>query len=45
MAERMPNTQLELFDGVGHNMKVEIPDTLANRTRQFVRDVEGVPFV
>jgi pimeloyl-ACP methyl ester carboxylesterase len=41
MAERMPNAQLELFDGVGHNMKVEIPDTLANRTRQFVRDVEG----
>ena len=41
MAERMPNAQLELFDGVGHNMKVEIPDVLAQRTLQFVQDVEA----
>ena len=41
MAERMPNAQLELFDGVGHNMKVEIPDTLAVRTLEFVRSVDG----
>ena len=41
MADQMPNARLELLDGVGHNMKVEIPDTLANRTLEFVRDVEG----
>ena len=43
MAEQMPNAQLELFDGVGHNMKVEIPDALANRTLRFVEDVEARP--
>ena len=26
MVEQMPNASLELYDGVGHNMKVEIPD-------------------
>ena len=41
MVEQMPNAQLELFDGVGHNMKVEIPDALAARTLRFVRDVEA----
>ena len=41
MAEQMPNARLELFDGVGHNMKVEIPDALADRTLRFVQDVEA----
>ena len=41
MVEQMPNASLELYDGVGHNMKVEIPDALAGRTLEFVRSVEG----
>ena len=36
MAQTMPNATLEIFDGVGHNMKVEIPDTLAQRTLAFI---------
>ncbi len=36
MADRMPHATLEVFDGVGHNMKVEIPDTLAQRTHEFM---------
>ncbi len=36
MAQTMPNATLEIFDGVGHNMKVEIPDTLAQRTLNFI---------
>ena len=39
MAERMPRATLEVFDGVGHNMKVEIPDALAVRTLEFVESV------
>ena len=42
MAEQMPNAQLELIDGVGHNMKVEIPDVLADRTLRFVEDIEAM---
>lgn len=41
MAERMPNALLELVDGVGHNMKVEIPDALAERTLRFIQEVEA----
>lgn len=41
MAERMPNAHLELIDGVGHNMKVEIPDALADRTLRFIQDVDA----
>ena len=41
MAERMPRAALEVFDGVGHNMKVEIPDTLARRTLDFIDDVSS----
>ena len=41
MVEQMPNASLELYDGVGHNMKVEIPDVLARRTLEFVRSIEG----
>ena len=39
MAERMPQATLEVFDGVGHNMKVEIPDTLAGRTLEFIESI------
>ena len=41
MANRMPNATLETFDGVGHNMKVEIPDALASRTLEFVDSLGG----
>jgi hypothetical protein len=30
---------LEVFDGVGHNMKVEIPDLLAGRVLRFIEQV------
>ena len=36
MQQRMPRANLEVFDGVGHNMKVEIPDLLAQRTLSFI---------
>ena len=42
MADTMPNATLEIFDGVGHNMKVEIPDTLAQRTLDFINGA-GTP--
>ena len=41
MAGRMPRATLEVFHGVGHNMKVEIPDILAARTRAFIGSVGG----
>ena len=41
MARDMPNARLEVFDGVGHNMKVEIPDALAERTLAFIGEVGG----
>ena len=41
MARQMPNAILEFYDGVGHNMKVEIPDELASRTLRFVNGVDG----
>jgi len=31
---------LKTFDGVGHNMKVEIPDILARTVMDFIRKVE-----
>ena len=40
MAEELPNATLEVFEGVGHNMKVEIPDRLAARTLAFIDGVE-----
>ena len=42
MARQMPNATLEFYEGVGHNMKVEIPDALAARTLRFVNEVDGV---
>ena len=41
MAGHMPRATLETYDGVGHNMKVEIPDELARRTQQFMDAVES----
>ena len=41
MARRMPRATLESFDGVGHNMKVEIPDILAGRVLEFIDRVEA----
>jgi len=41
MQDAMPNALLEFFDGVGHNMKVEIPDALAERTLAFFRDIDS----
>jgi pimeloyl-ACP methyl ester carboxylesterase len=39
MAERMPDATLQVLVGVGHNMKVEIPDELARRTHEFIESV------
>ncbi len=39
MAEQIPQAVLEVYEGVGHNMKVEIPDTLAARTLRFIDSV------
>ena len=36
MAREMPHAVLEVIDGVGHNMKVEVPEALAARTRDFI---------
>ena len=41
MAERIPNAALETFEGVGHNMKVEIPEILAGRVSEFIGRVEA----
>ncbi len=41
LADRMPRATLEVFEGVGHNMKVEIPDALAIRTNEFIDSVSG----
>ena len=41
MAERMPDATLQVLEGVGHNMKVEIPDELAHRTNEFINSFSG----
>ena len=41
MARQMPQATLEVYEGIGHNMKVEIPDALAARTLQFINEVDG----
>ena len=41
MVERMPDATLQVLEGVGHNMKVEIPDELARRTNEFIESVSG----
>ncbi len=40
MARQMPKSTLQTFDGVGHNMKVEIPDLLAAHVLRFIELVE-----
>jgi 3-oxoadipate enol-lactonase len=39
MAQQIPNSRLQTFEGVGHNMKVEIPDLLAGRVRDFIGNI------
>ncbi len=41
MAQRMPKARLRSFEGVGHNMKVEIPDLLAGSVRDFIGEIES----
>ena len=41
MAQQIPNASLQTFENVGHNMKVEIPDLLAGRVRDFVGKIES----
>ena len=41
MARQMPQATLEVYDGVGHNMKVEIPDRLVARTLEFIASIDG----
>ena len=41
MAQQIPNASLQTFEGVGHNMKVEIPDLLAERVREFIGKIES----
>lgn len=41
MVERMPDATLQVLEGVGHNMKVEIPDELARRTHEFIDSISG----
>ena len=41
MAQQIPNAVLQTFHGVGHNMKVEIPDLLAARVRDFIGKIES----
>ena len=41
MAQQMPNASLQTFEGVGHNMKVEIPDLLAGCVRDFAGKIES----
>jgi 3-oxoadipate enol-lactonase len=39
MARQIPGAVLQTFEGVGHNMKVEIPELLAGRVLQFIGQV------
>ncbi len=41
MAQQIPNASLQTFESVGHNMKVEIPDLLAGRVRDFVGKIDS----
>jgi pimeloyl-ACP methyl ester carboxylesterase len=41
MAQQMPNATLKTFTGVGHNMKVEIPDLLAGSVRDFAGKIDA----
>jgi len=41
MADQIPGAELEIYENVGHNMKVEIPDTLASRVQDFIANIES----
>ena len=41
MAQQMPKARLQIFEDVGHNMKVEIPDLLAGTVRDFIGEIES----
>jgi pimeloyl-ACP methyl ester carboxylesterase len=41
MAQQMPKARLQIFEDVGHNMKVEIPDLLARTVRDFIGEIES----
>jgi 3-oxoadipate enol-lactonase len=41
MAQQIPNASLQTFEGVGHNMKVEIPDLLAGSIRDFAGKIDA----
>ncbi|MDP6494952.1 MAG: alpha/beta hydrolase, partial [Dehalococcoidia bacterium] len=41
MAQQMPKAKLQIFEDVGPNMKVEIPDLLAGSVRNFIEDIES----
>ena len=40
MADQIRGAQLEIYENVGHNMKVEIPGILASRVRDFITNIE-----
>ena len=41
MADQLPNAKLQSFDGVGHNMKVEIPEVLAGHVLEFIGETNA----
>ena len=41
MAQQMPKARLQIFEDVGHNMKVEVPDLLAGTVRDFIGEIES----
>jgi 3-oxoadipate enol-lactonase len=41
MARQIPGAALQTFHGVGHNMKVEIPDLLAGEVLRFIGQAAG----
>ena len=41
MADQLPNAKLLSFDGVGHNMKVEIPEVLAGHVLEFIGETNA----
>ena len=41
MAHQLPNAKLLSFDGVGHTMRVEIPEVLAGHVLEFIRQSDA----
>ncbi|MBI4198090.1 MAG: hypothetical protein HY533_03160 [Chloroflexi bacterium] len=40
MRDRMPKATLKLYSGVGHNIKVLIPDTLSAEALAFMKKAD-----